>query len=56
MVEEIKDMRIDKEDLLVNFDIVSLFTKIWVDDAIEVIKELTDEDTTKIVKVCLKAT
>jgi hypothetical protein len=35
---------------------VQNFTKILVDDVIKVIRELTDEDTTKLVKVCLKST
>jgi hypothetical protein len=34
---------------MVSFDIVSLYTKIPVDEAIEGIKELTDKDTSLLV-------
>jgi hypothetical protein len=56
LIEDIKDIRLDEEDILLIFDVVSLFTKILIDDAIKSISEITDEDTTKLVKVCLKST
>jgi len=56
MIEDIKDISLDEEDILPSFDVVSLFRKIPIDDAIKYISEITDEDTTKLVKVCLKST
>jgi hypothetical protein len=41
---------------MVSFDIVSLYTKIPVDEAIKVIEELTDKETYLLVRVCLKST
>jgi hypothetical protein len=43
-------------DLLVSFDVVSLFTKIPIEGAVEVINKITDEETTKLVEICLKST
>ena len=56
MVDEIKRARIKNEDTLVSFDVVSLYTKIPIEEAIKTIKEITDEETTELVSVCLKST
>ena len=45
MVEEINGVRLEEEDNLLRFDVVSIYTKILIDEAIETIKEITDEDT-----------
>jgi len=37
-----------------SFDIVSLFTKIPLEEAIQVIKEVTDPHTAKLAIVCLR--
>jgi len=44
------------EDILISFDIVSLFTKIPLDEAIQVVKEVTNPETTKLTEVCLRST
>jgi len=56
MVEQMKNVRLEEDDLLLSFDVVSLFTKIPVEYAIKVISEITYEDTTKLVRICLKST
>jgi hypothetical protein len=38
------------EDTLINFDVVSLFTKIPLDEAIQVVKEVTYLETTNLQK------
>jgi hypothetical protein len=39
----IKKEKIKPKDILISFDIVSLFTKIPLDEAIQVVKEVTDQ-------------
>jgi RNA-directed DNA polymerase len=55
-VELIKEEKIESKDILISFDVVSLFTKISLDEAIEVINEVADPQTTRLAKVCLKST
>ena len=57
-IKIIKEATISEDDLLVSFDVVSLFTKIPIEDAIEVIKTLTEKglpkDIPKMVEFCLQ--
>lgn len=53
---ELKDFRFDREDQLVSFDVVSLFTNIPINEAIDVINHITDLDTSFLVKICLTST
>lgn len=55
-VNMIKNIKLEKNDLLVSFDVVSLFTKIPINEAVEVINEITDQETAKLVEICLKST
>ena len=55
-VEEISKEKLNNEDKLVSFDVVSLYTKIPIDEAINTIKELTNTETAKLVEVCLRST
>jgi hypothetical protein len=52
----IKNEKVKPENILIIFDVFSIFTKILLDEAIQVVKEVTDEKTKKIVKVCLCST
>ena len=51
-----KDWKIDENDLLASFDVVSLYTKIPIDGAIEVIKKVSNPKTTRLVELCLRST
>jgi hypothetical protein len=42
--------------MLISFDVVSLFTKIPLNEAIQVINEVADPQTAKLAEVCLKST
>ena len=52
-VEELKDIKLDSRDILVSFDVVSLYTCIPIKEALEVIYHLTDPDTARLVEICL---
>jgi hypothetical protein len=44
------------DDIYCSVDVVSLFTKIPIDGAINVIKNITDLGTAKLIELCLKST
>lgn len=52
-VNLIKNERLNPNDMIVSFDVVSLFTNIPLDEAIQVIKYVTDPGTTKLAEICL---
>jgi hypothetical protein len=55
-IQNIKSTKVNEAYILVSFDVVSLYTKIPLNDAINVIRRLTDNETTNLVEVCLKYT
>ena len=55
-IQEISNETLDENDILVRFDVVSLYTKILITNAIKTIRELTNEETAKLVEVCLRST
>ena len=55
-MELIKKKKVEPNDIILSFDVVSLFTKIPLDEAIQVIKEVTYLDTTRLAEVCLRST
>ena len=55
-IMDLKDIKLEPEDILVSFDVVSLYTCIPIKEALEVIYRLTDPDTAHLVEVCLTST
>jgi len=55
-VDLIKDDKYEPKDMTVSFDVISLFTKIPLNEAIEVVKGVTDPLTAKLVEICLRST
>lgn len=55
-INELKDIRIDPSDMLVSFYVISLFTNITINEAIDIVSCITDADTTFLVKICLAST
>lgn len=55
-VKLIKDDILEERNILVNFDVVSLFSKIPLDEAVQVIKEVTDPEIAKLVEIFLRYT
>jgi hypothetical protein len=55
-IKIIKNEKVRPQDTLINFDVVSLFTKIPLDEAIQIVKEVTDPETTNLAEVFLHST
>ena len=67
--QDIREMDLSEDDILLSFDVVSLFTKVPIDEALEVISQrLNDDDTLtertmlevedicSLIELCLKST
>jgi hypothetical protein len=52
----IKNKRIGPYNILISFDIVSLFTKIPLNEVVHVVKDATDPKIDKLGEVCLRST
>ena len=55
-ISKIKDLVLEEDDLLLSFDVVSLFTKVPVKDTMERISEIFSEDISNLFKHCLTTT
>jgi hypothetical protein len=55
-VKLLKEERVEPKDMLIGFDVVSIFTKILLNEAIQVINEVIYLGTTKLAVVCLRYT
>ena len=49
-----KEEKNESRDTLISFDVVSLFTKISSNETIQVINEVADPETTRLVELCLR--
>ena len=47
-VELIKDEKVELEDMLISFGVVSLFTKIPLNEAVQVINEVTNSKIARL--------
>jgi hypothetical protein len=56
LINIIKNEKVGPQDTLISFDVVSIFTKIPLDEAIQIVKEVTDPETTKLAEVFLRST
>lgn len=54
-VSFIKDKKVDSKDILVSLDVVSQF-RIPMNEAINIIRELVDEEAIALVDLCLRST
>ena len=52
-VDFLRDAKCEYGDILVSFDIVSLFTKVPISDAIEIIKRKVNYEVASLVELCL---
>ena len=55
-IKEWNNIKLQPSELLVSFDVVSLFTKIPIQEVVDVIKQGSDEDTSKLVSLYLSLT
>ena len=50
-----KEWKMSDNDLLTSFDVVSLYTKIPINEALEIIKKVSDPETAHLVEICLRS-
>ena len=55
-VQKIKDLYLEPGDILVSFDVVSLFTRVPVEESLDYISEIFTKDLVDIFRVCLTTT
>ena len=55
-VKLIKDEKVEPKDMILSFDVVSLFTKIPLDEVIRVIKEATNPHKYRLALICIRST
>ena len=55
-VDDLKKVKLDPNDILVSFDVVSLYTCIPINEAMEVINSLIHPDIARLVELCLTST
>lgn len=55
-IKELKDIKLNPEYILISVDLISLYTYIPINEALEVIYYLTDPDTTHLVEICFTST
>ena len=55
-IEKLKDIKLTPEDRLISFDVVSLFTKVPVEETLQYIKEIFPEDIATLFRHCLTTT
>jgi hypothetical protein len=55
-VQKLHDIRVNKADILVNFDVVSLFTKVPLDDTLQLLSGRFQRQTVDIIKHVLTST
>jgi len=56
MVNLLKEWNIRENDMLVSFDVVSPFTKILIDEVVDIIRCVSNDETANLVKVYLNST
>ena len=52
-IQKIGDLHLEPEDLLISFDVISLFTKVPVQESLQYISQLFRQDITEIFRACL---
>ena len=55
-INSIKYQKLEDNDILVSFDVVSLYTKVPIEDSIRVLREITSDEIAKLVEISLKST
>lgn len=55
-LQEWRDIKLESGDLMVSFDVVCLYTKIPIQEVIDIINHITHKDIAKLVGICLTST
>ena len=56
LVQTLKSLRVQPEDLMVSFDVVSLFTNVPIVDSLELLSERFEDDVLALFKHVLTST
>ena len=52
-IQKIKDLSLEPGDMLVSFDVISLFTRVPVDEPLSYISDIFTKDLVDIFRTCL---
>ena len=52
----LKGWKTDGNDTLASFDVVSLFTKILIDEAVDIVRNVSNDEIDTLVEICLRLT
>jgi hypothetical protein len=55
-IQQTQNFHLDEHDIMVNFDVVSLFTKIPISEALALSSNIFDPETLNLVEICLSYT
>jgi hypothetical protein len=55
-IKKTMNMHLDKQDIMVHFDVVSLLTKISILESLDLISKLVDPKTLNLIEICLTST
>jgi len=55
-IQKTQDFHLNEDDLMVSFDVVSLFTKIPIPEALTLLSKLVYPETMNLIKICLSST
>ena len=52
----LKEWKTNENDRLVSFEVAFLFTKISIDEAIDIVKNVSNDEIDTLVEICLRLT
>ena len=55
-IHKTRDLHLDDHDLMVSFDVISLFTKIHAPESLNIISRFFDKETLHLIEICLSST
>ena len=55
-IHKTQDLHLGDHNLMVSFDVVSLFTKIPLPEALDIISQFVDKETLHLIEICLSST
>jgi len=56
IIQKSRNLHLDEEDVMVSFDVVSMFKKILFPQVLDLISKLDDLETLNLIQICLSST